>query len=70
MHIYEFIFRCEECGKELREFITSPDILTIEDLTELGFCLTCTNLDCRWKGARTGQDAEHIIMPKISPVCS
>jgi hypothetical protein len=60
MHTYEFTFKCKHCAKELREVVTSPEVLTREELSQMDFQLTCSNADCAWSGTQTGGEAEKI----------
>jgi hypothetical protein len=60
MHTYEFTFECERCAKQVTELVTSPDVLTREELIQMEFHLTCPNADCGWSGARTGAEATQI----------
>jgi hypothetical protein len=60
LHTYEFVFRCEDCGKELTEFMKSPEVLTKKGLNQVEFHLRCKNAECGWTGDRTGFGAEKI----------
>jgi len=60
MHTYEFTFKCKRCAKELTELVTSPDVLTREELRQMDFHLTCSNAGCEWSEPRTGADEEQI----------
>jgi len=57
---YEFVFRCQRCAKELIEFVSSPDVLTKDELNQMRFDLRCKNAGCGWNGQRTGFEAEKI----------
>ncbi len=70
MHTYEFTLKCKRCAKEVTELVTSPEILTREELIQMEFHLTCPNADCGWTGTRTGAEAEHIKAAlKLVSVC-
>jgi hypothetical protein len=58
MQTYEFIFHCEQCAKEIAEIVTSPELLTREELNQLRFRVTCNDQNCGWTGERTGFEAE------------
>ncbi len=60
MHTYEFTFKCKRCAKQLTELVTSPEVLTREELMQMNFHVTCSNADCAWSGTRTGAEAEQI----------
>jgi hypothetical protein len=58
MQTYEFIFRCERCGKEITELLTSLEVWTREELNQLRFRVSCNDENCGWVTERTGFDAK------------
>lgn len=58
MQTYEFIFRCERCGKEVAELLTPSEVLTRGELNQLRFHVACKDENCGWIAERTGSDAE------------
>jgi hypothetical protein len=70
MHTYRFLFKCGKCVKELTEVVTSPEVLTREELNQMQFHLSCRDAHCGWTGERTGSEAEKIIAAlKPESVC-
>ena len=60
MHTYEFTFKCKRCAKQVTELVTSPHVLTREELTQMEFLVTCPNAECGGRAAQTGAEAEQI----------
>ena len=67
MHTYEFTFKCKRCAKQITELVTSPDVLTREELAQMEFLITCPNAACGWRAAQNGAEAEQ-IEAAIKPV--
>ena len=45
-------------AKQVTELVTSPDVLTREELTQMEFLVTCPNAECGGRAAQTGAEAE------------
>jgi hypothetical protein len=63
MQTYEFVFDCEQCAKEIAEIVTSPKILTREELNQLRFCVTCKRPKLRTGISGSASLAQRRSMP-------
>jgi len=69
MYTYGFVFKCENCTKELRELVNSTEALTKDELNQTQFNLRCRN--CEWLGKLTGFQAYRIeAILRLASVCA